>query len=591
MRHEFSAPDGTHLRDVATLWMAALVLLTLVAGCGQPAQKADLVLLNGPIYTADEANPEVTGLAVAGDTILAVGDSESIRAYAGDDTRVIDLQGRIAMPGFIEGHAHFMGLGESRMILDLAKASSWDAIVEMVGEAAEESEPGAWITGRGWHQEKWDSLPPGPVVDGVPMHESLSDASPENPVYLRHASGHASFANEMALRKGAVSAETLDPPGGEIVKDIRGEPTGLLRETAQQLVSSALREDLARRTEEEIRAEKYRKAQLAAEAALEVGITSFHDAGASFETIDFFKRLVDEGRLPVRLYVMVSGESPVALKNRLADYRMLDYGDLLTVRSVKLYMDGALGSHGAWLLAPYEDMPTSSGLNTTPLDSIRRSTEIAANLGFQVNTHAIGDRGNREVLDIYEEYLATTDDPTGQRWRIEHSQHLHPTDIPRFGQLGVIASMQAVHCTSDGPWVPKRLGEKRSREGAYVWQSLWQSGAVVTNGTDAPVEDVDPLPSFYASVTRRLSDGTVFYPDQRLTRKQALQAYTINNAYAAFQEDRLGSLEPGKWADIVVLSKDIMTVPEEEILDASVVVTIVGGKIVYERGGGVMSDE
>jgi predicted amidohydrolase YtcJ len=260
---------------------------------------------------------------------------------------------------------------------------------------------------------------------------------------------------------------------------------------------------------------------------------------------------------------------------------MLNYGDMLTVRSIKQVIDGALGSHGAWLLEPYEDMPTSAGLNTSSIESIRRSAEIAAANGFQVNTHAIGDRGNREVLDIYEEFLATTDDPTGQRWRIEHSQHLHPDDIPRFGELGVIAAMQAVHCTSDGPWVPKRLGEKRAREGAYVWQSLWQSGAVVTNGTDAPVEDVDPIPSFYASVTRRLNDGTVFYPDERMTRQQALEAYTINNAYAAFQEEKLGSLTSGKWADIVVLSKDIMTVPEEEILGAEVVYTIVGGNVAY----------
>jgi predicted amidohydrolase YtcJ len=246
-------------------------------------------------------------------------------------------------------------------------------------------------------------------------------------------------------------------------------------------------------------------------------------------------------------------------------------------------MDGALGSHGAWLLEPYEDMPSTAGLNTSSIDSIRRSAEIAAKHGFQVNTHAIGDRGNRETLDIYEEFLATTDDPSGQRWRIEHSQHLHPADIPRFGRLGVIPAMQAVHATSDGPWVPKRLGEQRAREGAYVWQSLWKSGAVVTNGTDAPVEDVNPLPSFYASVTRRLNDGTVFYPEEALSRQQALEAYTINNAYAAFQEDKLGSLTPGKWADIVVLSEDIMTVPDAEILDAKVVLTIVGGKVVYER--------
>ena len=570
----------SHCVSAAALGLA---LAFTLFGCTRPSIVADLVLINGVIYTADSLNPQVSALAVSADSILAVGSDEAVEALVGPETQVIDLQGRMAMPGFIEGHAHFMGLGESRMILDLTKARSWEEIVGMVGNAASESEPGAWIAGRGWHQEKWDSLPPGPLVDGVPAHRSLSQASPENPVLLEHASGHAAFANELAMRKGAVSAETLDPPGGEIVKDVRGEPTGLLRETAQRLVSSAMNADLDQRTEEQILAEKYRQAELAAEAALENGITSFHDAGASFETIDFFKKLVDEGRLPLRLYVMVGGEPPDSLDAHLADYRMIDYGDMLTVRSIKQVIDGALGSHGAWLLEPYEDMTTSAGLNTGSIEAIRRSAEIAAANGFQVNTHAIGDRGNREVLDIYQEFLATTSDPTGQRWRIEHSQHLHPDDIPRFGALGVVASMQAVHCTSDGPWLPKRIGDQRAQEGAYVWQSLWRTGAVVTNGTDAPVEDVDPIPSFYASVARRLSDGTVFYPEESLTREQALEAYTINNAYAAFQEDKLGSLAPGKWADVVVLSRDIMTAPEEEILDAEVVYTIVGGEVAYGR--------
>lgn len=525
---------------------------------------------------------EVSALAAAGDTIMALGNDETIRALVGPNTRVIDLEGQMAMPGFIEGHAHFMGLGESRMNLDLTKAHSWEDIVGMVVEAAGQSDPGAWITGRGWHQEKWDSLPPGPIVDGVPTNESLNEVSPDNPVVLEHASGHSSYANAMALRKGAVSAETPDPAGGEIVRDVRGEPTGLLRETAQHLVYEAMQKDLDQRTPEEILAEKYQEADLASEEAIRKGITSFHDAGESFATIDFFKRLVDEGRLPLRLYVMVSGDSPEALNEHLRDYWMIDYGDLLTVRSIKLYMDGALGSHGAWLLKPYLDMPSSSGLNVTPLDTLIRSAQIAATLGFQVNTHAIGDRANREVLNIYEDVLATTDDPTGQRWRIEHAQHIDPADIPRFAQLGVVASMQAIHATSDGPWVPKRIGDKRASEGAYVWQSLWKTGAVVTNGTDAPVEDIDPIPNFYASVSRRLKDGTVFYPDQRLSRQQALEAYTINNAYDSFHENKLGSLTPGKWADIVVLSKDIMTIPEKEIPSTEVVYTIVGGKVVYE---------
>jgi predicted amidohydrolase YtcJ len=255
----------------------------------------------------------------------------------------------------------------------------------------------------------------------------------------------------------------------------------------------------------------------------------------------------------------------------------------LTVRSIKHLIDGALGAHGAWLLESYESLPSSTGLNTTPVDVIRETAKIAIENDFQLCVHAIGDRGNREVLDIFEETFKAHPDKTDLRWRDEHSQHLHPSDIPRFSQLNVIASMQGIHCTSDGPWVWKRLGEKRAEEGAYVWQKLIDTGVVICNGTDAPVEDVDPIPSYYASVSRKLKDGRVFYPDQRMSREEALRSYTINGAYAAFQEDILGSLTPGKLADIVVLSEDIMTVPEDKILNAEVLYTIVGGQVLYKK--------
>ena len=558
--------------------------MLLVAGCEPAVPPADLVLTNGKIVTVDPDLPEAEAVAIRADTIAAVGTAEEIAALIGSNTRVIDLDGRLAVPGLIEGHAHFMGLGQAKMNLDLAKAESWNEIVDMVEEAAAETEPGQWITGRGWHQEKWNEVPEG-AIDGVPTHHELSEVSPENPVFLRHASGHASFANAEALRRGAVSSETPDPPGGEIIRDVRGQPTGHLRETAQTLVGAAMREDLAMRSDEEILAEKYRMAELAAEESLSKGITAFQDAGADFETIEFFKRLVDEDRLPIRLYVMVRGETPTTMAERLSDYRMIDYGKMLTVRSIKQVMDGALGAHGAWLLEPYEDLPSSTGLNTSPIDSIKKAIAAAKMHDFQVNTHAIGDRGNREVLDMYEDAF-DGDLETDRRWRIEHAQHLHPDDIPRFAELGVIPAMQAVHATSDGPWVPKRLGEQRSREGAYVWQSLWETGAVVTNGTDAPVEDVDPIPSIYASITRRLGDGSQFYPEESLTREQTLQSYTLNNAYAAFQEDMLGSIEVGKWADITVFSDDIMTVPGEQILDATIEYTIVGGKVAYQAESG-----
>jgi len=311
-------------------------------------------------------------------------------------------------------------------------------------------------------------------------------------------------------------------------------------------------------------------------------VTSFHDAGSSFADIDLMKTLVDEGRIGVRLWVMVR-EGNEREAQKLADYRMIDYGNgHLTVRAIKRSIDGALGPRGAWLLEPYADKPDSTGLNTTSVESIRETAKLAMQHGFQLCVHAIGDRANRETLNIFEEAFKANPDKKNLRWRIEHAQHLHGTDIPRFGQLGVIASMEGVHCTSDAPYVLARLGPARAEEGAYVWQKLLKSGAVVTNGTDAPVEDVDPIASYYATVSRKLKDGTVFYPDQRMSRMEALKSYTISGAYAAFEEESRGSLRPGKYADMVVLSKDILTIPEDEIPTAEVTHTIVGGKVMYK---------
>nr|MBA3949889.1 amidohydrolase [Acidobacteriota bacterium] len=435
------------------------------------------------------------------------------------------------------------------------------------------------------HQEKWTSVPT-PNVEGFPTHESLSRVSPNNPVVLTHASGHASFVNAKAMELSGITKDTANPAGGEILKDASGNPTGLLRETAARLVRHGAGEPPM--SAADLRARAIRGIALATAEALENGVTSFHDAGTDFETVDLLKQLADEHKLGVRLYVMLRvPNAPLAARlETQRDYPLIDYGNKrLTVRSIKVSIDGALGPRGAWLLEPYTDKPDSTGLNTVSIESARRTAEIAAAHGFQLNIHAIGDRANREVLDIYEQTFKTTG-KSGRdlRWRVEHAQHIHPDDIPRFGQLGVIAAMQGIHCTSDAPYVPQRLGEERARTGAYVWQSLMKSGALVTNGTDVPVEDIDPIASFYATVTRRTADGTPFYPSQAMTRLEALKSYTINNAIAAFEEDSKGSLAPGKLADIVVLSKDIMTVPETEIRDAKVVMTIVGGTIVYESG-------
>ncbi len=554
---------------------AVVVAMAATIGCApEPEIAADLVLRNGKIVTVDDSHPEAQAIAALGDTILAVGSNDEISRYIGRETEVVDLDGQLAIPGFIESHAHFMGIGGAKLQLDLMHVANWDEIVAMVQSVVGDAPTDRLITGRGWHQEKWDREPPG-NIEGLPTHHSLSAVSPNNPVVLRHASGHAAFANARAMEMAGIDRDTPDPPGGEIVRDAEGNPIGAFRETAQRLLSPA--EENAAPVDPE------RIAELAAEEVLSKGITSLQDAGSGFATIDMLKRMVDEGRLGVRLWVMIRASNE-QLAERLAPYKTLGYGDnMLTVRAIKVTIDGALGSHGAWLLEPYADMPTSTGLNTSPVPALEVTARLAAEHGYQLCVHAIGDRANREALNVFEAEYNAHPDQSDFRWRIEHSQHLHPDDIPRFGQLGVIASMEGIHATSDAPWVVPRLGEQRAREGAYVWQSLMRSGAVVTNGTDAPVEDVDPIESYYATVSRKTADGTVFVPEQRMSRMEALESYTINGAYAAFEEDIKGSLTPGKLADIAVLSKDILTIPEDDIPTAEVVYTIVGGRVVYRK--------
>ena len=444
----------------------------------------------------------------------------------------------------------------------------------MVAAAVEQAQPGQLIRGRGWHQEKWDPLPE-PNVEGFPLHDRLSEVSPDNPVLLTHASGHATFANARAMEMSGITRDTPNPDGGEILRDSRNNPIGVFRETASRLLNAA--------SADAAPPDPRRQAELAVAEALSKGVTSFQDAGSSFETVDLLKSMVDDGSLGIRLWVMLR-ESNEALAARGADYRMVGYGNNhLTVRAIKRSIDGALGSRGAWLLEPYSDSPESTGLNTTTPESISNTAAWAIANDFQLCVHAIGDRANRETLDIFQRVFEANPDKSDLRWRDEHTQHLHPDDIPRFAELGVIASMQGVHCTSDAPYVVARLGEQRAEQGAYVWKTLLETGAVVSNGTDAPVEDVSPLASYYATVSRKLADGSVFYPDQRLSRLEALQTYTTNAAFAAFEEDIKGSLSIGKLADITVLSKDVMTISEDEIPSTEVVYTIVGGKVLYSQ--------
>ncbi len=547
----------------------------------EPLQKADLVLRGGRVVTVCERTPTAEAIAIRGDRIAAVGSHRQIETLIGERTRVIELDGKTAMPGFIEGHGHFVGLGQSMQTLDLTGAKSYGDVVRMVREQAAETPPGRWITGRGWHQDKW-AAGPGRDAEGYPTHAPLSLATPNHPVVLTHASGHACLANARAMALARITPGTKDPPGGRILRNAAGRPTGVFRETAAGAIHAAHNRGAARRTPQQIRAEFDEALRLATEECLAHGVTSFQDAGASFGTIGRFRELAEAGRLKVRLWVMVN-ESNAALASRLADYRIVGAGENhLTVRAIKRFIDGALGAHGAWLLEPYDDLPTSTGNNVTPTRDLRLTAELAARHDFQLCVHAIGDRANREMLDIFEDVFCANPTKRDLRWRIEHAQHLDPADIPRFGELGVIASMQPVHCTSDAPYVVKRLGEQRSRQGAYAWRSLLKSGAVIGAGTDVPVERVDPIANFYSAVTRRLPDGTTFFPEQRMTRHEALHSQTLGAAYAAFEEDLKGSLEPGKLADVVVLSEDLLTVAEDRILDTRVLMTIVGGEVRYE---------
>jgi len=556
----------------ACFLLAVIAPSTAIVSAPPQAEPATLVLMNGRILTVEDAAPEVQAIAIRGDRLAALGTVAEIRRYIGPSTEVIDLQGQLAIPGFIEGHGHFSGVGEAELNLKLMSTTSWDQIVSMVADAAKAAKPGEWIIGRGWHQEKWNGRPE-PNVEGFPTHASLDAVSPNNPVLLTHASGHASFVNAKAMEISDINRTTPNPPGGEILKDPAGNPTGLLRETASGLVHTNVGDPA-----------RARKAlELASQEALQKGITSFQDAGSSFATIDLMKQLIDQGQIGVRLWVMVregnAREAPL-----LAKYRTIDYANgHLTVRAIKRQIDGALGSRGAWLLEPYSDKPDSVGLNTASVADISETARMAIANDYQLCVHAIGDRANRETLNIFEQAFRANPAKRDLRWRIEHAQHLSLQDIPRFGQLGVIASMQGIHCTSDAPYVFERLGPKRAEEGAYVWQKLMKSGAIVSNGTDAPVEDVDPIPNYYATVSRKTKSGQVFFPDQRMSRMEALKSYTLSAAYAAFEESSKGSLKVGKLADVTVLSKDITTIPEDEILTANVTYTIVGGKLAYQR--------
>jgi len=554
-----------------------LLSCTLLSACRENKVEthADLVIRGGTIITMDPARPRVEALAVGDGKIIAMGSSGDIGALITPETRVIELGTDVAYPGFYDAHAHFLGVGKASMQLDLSDASNWGEILRMVAEAAEKTGPGGWIEGRGWHQEKWDT-PPADAVEGLPRMDGLNTLTPENPVLLTHASGHMVMVNQKALEMAGITTDTPDPEGGQILRDTDGQATGILKENAEALVRRILPGDDSPGVFD-------KKVENATRECLTKGLTTFQDAGATLDDARRYQKLADEGNLRIRLNLMLS-DSNDTLRGHLDEMRLIDGSDhILTIRAIKRWLDGALGSHGAWLLEPYTDLPTSCGMETESMESMRETARLAAEHGYQLCVHAIGDRANRVALDIYQEAFEKHPDLVDPRWRIEHAQHLAPEDLPRFASLGVIASMQPTHCTSDGPWVALRLGTERAERESYLWRSLLDSGAHLASGTDAPVEDVDPLATFFSAVTRRMKNGKVFVPDQRMTRLEALRSMTIEAAFASFQEEERGSLEVGKLGDITILSGDILQLPEEELPTVHVVTTIIGGDIRYRR--------
>ena len=541
--------------------------------------EADLVIVNANVLVCDPNMTSANAIAVRAGRIQAVGSREALQTYETNAKQVIDAGGKTLTPGLIDSHLHFIGLGQSLQQLDLSQAQSWDDIVAQVERASKLLPKGTWIEGRGWHQSKWTQAPQG-NIDGYPNHATMSAAVPDHPVVLTHASGHASFANQAAMKLASVDRSTSDPAGGELLKDTRGEPIGVFRENAQELIWRAKTRSAERISESDLQEVVAKQLELAGQACLSHGITCVHDAGSSFGTARLLKEFSSKGKLPVRMSVMIRADSD-GLAAQMPKHRFENVDDgFLNVRSVKASIDGALGSHGAWLLEPYSDLATSSGLNTLALDELERIAGVCKQNQWQLCVHAIGDRANREVLDIYERVLGA-DAAKDHRWRIEHAQHLSPEDIPRFGKLGVIPAMQANHCTSDAGFVPTRLGERRSAQGAYAWRSLIDHGAIVPNGTDAPVERVDPRASLFAAATRQLPTGEVFYAKQSMTRAETLLSYTLWPARAAFQDTDLGSLEVGKRADLVLWDTDLLTCVPTDILKANAVLTILGGKVVY----------
>ena len=549
------------------------VLLLAFVPTGQKVS-ADLVFINGNIYTANDKQPHAEAVAVKGDRIVFVGSNAAAKKYQDAKTRVVDLHGATVLPGMTDAHYHFIGVGQREMNLNLEGTTNLEDFLAKVKARVEQARPGQWVTGRGWIETFWNP----PVF---PTRWDLDKVSPNNPVYLSRADGHGAVANSAALKIGGVTKETKDPFGGQVLKDKQtGEPTGMLLDNAQAFVTR----HIPQRTEGDTETAMI----LANKRSIELGWTQIQDAGGSYADVDLMKKLYGEGKLKLRIYKAVHGPGASA-QRLLSEGPIIEaFGNRFNVRAIKAVSDGALGSRGAALLAPYSDAPDSSGFLRVKDEDLMPMLQEALRKGIQVETHAIGDYANRFILDEYEKALKAV--PSAQRkiaeprWRIEHSQIINPTDLPRFAKLGVIPSMQPSHAIGDLHFAPSRLGIQRLA-GAYAWQSLIKSGAIIPGGSDAPVERGEPMIEFYAAVARkdiRGFSGEGWHPEEAVTREQALKMFTVWPAYAAFEEKLRGSLEVGKLADLTVLSADIMKIPEIEILKTRCVMTVIGGEIVYE---------
>lgn len=548
---------------------AALTLLAACAGNPTPAttpsiEPADLVLTGGSILTMRPEAPRAEAVAIRGQVIAAVGTAADVNRFVGPATRVVDLHGRTVTPGLVDAHAHLYGLGEALESLSLRGLASVEAVAKIVAEAAESRAPGEWITGRGWDQNRFS-----PAV--FPDHAALDAAAPAHPVALERVDGHALWLNAAALRAAGITKDTPDPPGGKIVRDAAGEPTGVLVDHAMSLAERSMPAAPA--------AVRARRIQKAAALAASLGLTGVHEMGIDDETVAVYRALSREGKLPIRVYAYLAGAGRVDTLPRRTPDRDPDGTAMFVLRGVKLFADGALGSRGAALLAPYDDDPKNTGLVLTPPDELARAAKIAAESGFQVAVHAIGDRANRAVLDAFAAAGAGRD----LRFRVEHAQVVAPEDIPRFAALGAVASMQPTHATSDMPWAEARVGPTRIR-GAYAWRSILKTGAHVAFGSDFPVEEPSPLLGLYAAVTRQDADGKPpggWRPEERLTLEEAIRAFTVEPAWAAFAEAHRGVIAPGFVADLTVFDRALA--PDRSLLAAKADLVLVGGRVAHER--------